>query len=117
MRRACSICTGVLLLGCTPHEEELNGPDLPVQVDRSAPTIPVEPSAPKPPPEPESESTPKAAPFPNVYCAYPDLRWRIHIDPTEDAHQERARRLANRYPNANGIDGRLARSNVPELWR
>lgn len=116
MRRVCSLCTGVILLGCTPHEEELNGPDLPPpRADRSQPTIPAEPRPPEA--EPASESTPEAVAFPKVYCAYPGKRWRIHIDPTEDAHQRRAQRLAERYPNANGIDGRLARTNLPEPWR
>ena len=110
------IWPGLVLLGCTPHEEELNGPDLPVHVQRGAPTIPVQRTA----PAAEPESSPEPVPFPNVYCAYPDEqaeRWRIHIDPTEGAHQRRASRLAERYPNANGIDGRLARSNLPEPWR
>lgn len=112
------IWAGLALLGCTPHEDELNGPELPPPPsDRRQPTIPVEPSVPGPAPVPEPEAALQAVPFPVVYCAYPAERWRIHIDPTEDAHQDRARRLAERYPNANGVDGRLARSNLPEPWR
>lgn len=119
MRTGC-ICAGVILLGCTPHPEELQGPELaPAENGRVAVTVPVQPSPPDPTPEPvrQPESSPEPVPFPTVYCAYPATRWRIHIDPTEDAYQERARRLADRYPNANGVDGRLARSNLPEPWR
>ena len=115
------------LLGCTPHPQELAEPELaPATPTPEVPTpfvseapVDLEPEIP-PPPNDELEPPTINQPFPEVFCAYPDEdagRWRIHIDPTERGDQRSAERLAERYPNANGIDGALARTNLPTRWR
>ena len=117
--RARSICAGFVLLGCTPHEQELAGPALspesaPAEMSRPAPAVE------EPPADDEAADPPAPVPFPEVYCAYRDEqdgRWRIVIDPTDRDSQRRAERLLEGHPNANGVDGALARSNLPERWR
>lgn len=123
-----SLSAGLLLVACTAAV-----PPSPVAPTAEAvPKAVVEDRAPSSPPEaiappvvelaPTSPTKVEAArtPYPIVHCADgedADGRWMIRIDPTLAKDQLQAERLADRYPNADGVRGALSRSNIPEQWR
>ncbi len=144
MHRQVGIATLIVGLGCSSqsdvapaHPDGSVGPGSPPSASFEAVGHPEAPAGastePKDtgPPAPQSDtragsnsgeaadgSTPM--PFPTLYCATTDVvagRWRIDIDPAGDQEARAADRLAEAYPDADGVRGRLSRSNIPRTWR
>lgn len=70
-----------------------------------------------------AEASPEAAApaaFPTAYCAVADdisNRWTLQVNPVTQAHIDQAERLADAYPDADGITAGLHRTNIPLPWR
>ncbi len=118
----------VLLLACGHPAAGTPPQSVPEAAGGNEPRAPAttpsatEPSSP-PTPTPSAAATPvpdePPVPYPTVYCGFPNDvgdRWEIGIDPQTKDDRRRAARLLDAYPDADGYERKLARTNLPPAY-